>query len=149
MAKKNKDRGGVAHPLPVRDPSVRDEPNNTVPPDAGKPLPVGFNQDIEDLLRLHDDRCENGEWVSFHENDFKEECPFCLEENLRLSAWAHSHGCQLENEDDVGEALAFDDSTLRVIRFYHRQLGWGAIYTCSRCDTHGIHLSSQPEESSE
>ncbi|RUM18551.1 hypothetical protein EFD56_13870 [Rhizobium phaseoli] len=149
MAKKNKGRKRGGSRSRARDNCSSNRANNTVPPGAGKPPLIGHNQDIEDLLGLHSDRRENGEWVSFHENDFMEECPFCLTEALRLLVWAHTYGFLLENEADLGEALAFDDSTLRVIRFYHRQLGWGAIFTCSRCDTHGIHLSSQPEESSE
>ncbi|WP_414815250.1 hypothetical protein [Rhizobium sp. IY2] len=150
MAKKNKSRGGAATPPPTGNP-LSDGSNNSVPPDEGKPLPpIGYNQDIEDLLKLHDDRCENGEWVSFYENRFDEECPSCNAEALRLSEWSRAYGFLLENEDGVGKALAFDDSTLRVIRFWNRLLGWGAIYACSKCDVHGIHLSGpQPEEGSE
>jgi hypothetical protein len=148
MPDKNKGRGGAATPPPAGNSLNGDGSNNSVPPDGGKPLtPIGYNQDVEDLLNLHDDHCENGEWVSFYENRFDEECPFCNAEALRLAEWSRAHGFLLENEEDVGKALAFDDSTLRVMRFYHRQLGWGAIYACSRCPTHGIHLSApRPEE---
>ncbi len=151
MAEKNKSRGGAATPPPAGNPLNSDGSNNSVPPDGGKPLPpIGYIQDIEDLLKLHEDRRENGEWVSFYENRFYEDCPFCNAEALRLAEWSQAYGCLLENEDYVGRALAYDDLTLHVIRFWHRQLGWGAIYTCSRCPAHGIHLSAlRPEEGSE
>ena len=145
----DKNKGGAA--TPPSNNLTGNGSNNSVRPDGGKPLPAfGYNQDIEDLLKLHDDRRENGEWVSFWELVFEDECPFCNAEALRLWERAKAHGCLLDNEDDLGEALAFDDSTLRVIRVWNRQLGWGAIYGCSTCNAHGIHLSAlQPEEDTE